>query len=1443
MSPLPLRGMSLRGVVAGGAVLALVGVGLVVADPAAAATTITVTSTADDDANSACSTSSVVTTASPVTLRNALCVANNIGGESSITVPAGTYTLTDGPLVLGTGPGTDVTLTSVGGRAEIVGDGSSQILTLDPNLVGDVDIEIEGFGFTGGHDTVFGGGAIIGGSADGANPDTLVIRDSEFTDNTSTGGTANPGGAIQFMGGDLTIENSVFEGNSSGAASGGAVYFGAPGAGGDLEITGSTFRDNSVAQTSTIAVGGGAVAYDTGGTGTAAITDNVFIGNTASGGLASGGAIQQVRGPASISKNVFQGNTAGNAGSAVDAANGAFTAQFNSITSNAGIPSVRTAASTAATLTNNWWGCNGGPGTAGCDTATIATGTAAPFLLFTATTAAAAVDVAGTTTLSGSLRTNSAGDAIAGSDLSAFDGDTVTWTAAAPAGSSVSPSTSEIADGIATTTFTAGGAGGPGGATATYAGIAAPVVVDVRQQVSFTSADTATATVGAPFGFAITAVGYPAPTVQLSSGALPVGIAVSGTGSTLTLSGVPTQAGTFPLVFTASNGGTPVTQTLTLNIGQAPSFTGTLSATVADGDAVDAVISTSGVPAPGIEATGTLPAGLQLDDNGDGTARLHGTPTDGPGEYSIALTAENSIGTATGAFVLTVTADPAFTSADHTTFVVGEAGAFAITVDPGFPAYDVVTLTGQPAWLSLDGTAGTQSLVGTPPVGSGGVYDLTLTIDGTGITQAFSLTVHEAPVVTSQPASTSVLEGTDAVFSASVSGYPAPGVQWQRFTAGSWTDLDDETDTTLTIASPSIDDDGAPVRAVFTSAAGSVTSDEAVLTVGQLPTIDAVDPVTAPVGESLEIDVTTGGLPTGTLTAVDVPAWLIFTDAADGTATLTGTPALADAGEYTVTVTVDNGFGTADTEIDITVIGTLPQFTSPLDATVASGDEVYVALSATGTPTPAITISGALPAGLELDADDDGTARLHGTPTVAPGEYEIVLTASNVHGTDTETFTLTITAPPAFTNDDEATFTVGSAGSFAVTVDPGFPVKNSVSLVGAPTWLVLDGTPGAQSLIGTPPAGSGGTYDLELSIDETSVVQEFTLTVNEAPVVSAQPAPLTVLIGEDAEFTASSTGYPAPAVQWQRLIEGSWTDIEGATSNTLSFPASVADDGALFRAEFANAAGVTTSDEVALTVGQLPEIAGVEPIDVLAGAAVTVDLSSTGHPTSVLTAADVPAWLTFTPAADGTATLTGTPTLADAGEYEVVITATNPYGTAQTTIAIRVGDTVTLPILLPPTSDGSLTGVPASVTPGQQLTIGGTGFLPGAVVQLGIYSVPTSLGTAVADAGGAFSAVITIPADQSLGAHTVAAAGVGADGTARLLTAATTVIAPSTDDSGTGTGTGTGSGTGNGTGTAAGTGLAATGSDAAGVLALSLLGLLAALGGLVIARGARRRTV
>jgi VCBS repeat-containing protein len=87
-------------------------------------------------------------------------------------------------------------------------------------------------------------------------------------------------------------------------------------------------------------------------------------------------------------------------------------------------------------------------------------------------------------------------------------------------------------------------------------------------------------------------------------------------------------------------------------------------------------------------------------------------------------------------------------------------------------------------------------------------------------------------------------------------------------------------------------------------------------------------------------------------------------------------------------------------------------------------------------------------------------------------------------------------------------------------------------------------------------------------------------------VVITSPSDLTVTAGQTALFSAAASGTPAPSVQWQVSTDGGATfnNVPGETSTTLTFTASLSQNGNLYRAVFTNLSGTATSRAATLTV-------------------------------------------------------------------------------------------------------------------------------------------------------------------------------------------------------------------------------------------------------------------
>ena len=159
----------------------------------------------------------------------------------------------------------------------------------------------------------------------------------------------------------------------------------------------------------------------------------------------------------------------------------------------------------------------------------------------------------------------------------------------------------------------------------------------------FISSGQASMSTGIGGSFTVTATGSPTPSFS-ESGSLPTGVTFTDNGDgTATLSGTPSEAGSFPITVAASNGVFPdATQSLTLSVDQVPNLTAPATATFVEANANSLAMSATGYPTPSFSESGTLPSGVSLTDNGNGSATISGTPTQS-GAFPITVTASNGV--------------------------------------------------------------------------------------------------------------------------------------------------------------------------------------------------------------------------------------------------------------------------------------------------------------------------------------------------------------------------------------------------------------------------------------------------------------------------------------------------------------------------------------------------------------------------------------------------------------------------------------------------------------------------------------------------------------------------------------------------------------------------------------------------------------------------------
>ncbi len=285
---------------------------------------------------------------------------------------------------------------------------------------------------------------------------------------------------------------------------------------------------------------------------------------------------------------------------------------------------------------------------------------------------------------------------------------------------------------------------------------------------------------GVAGNFSVLVAGYPDPSYSYT-GTLPTGVTLtptSGTAFNGTISGTTCQLGSFPITLTADSAVTgSASQPFDLTVLPSTTFTSADSATFNQTVTSSFQMTASGVPMHHFTKTGTLPNGVTLSTSG----LLSGTPTN-YGTFPITVTAtpvHASCGAQTQSFTLTVNpAAPRFTSAGAATATVGQAFSFPITMT-GTPAPTVrISAGAAPPTIHVTNTGnGTATLSGTAAAHTGGVHTFTLTATSSSGTtsQTFTLTVDQAPVITSGDRISGPV-GQAFAFTITTTGYPKPAI-------------------------------------------------------------------------------------------------------------------------------------------------------------------------------------------------------------------------------------------------------------------------------------------------------------------------------------------------------------------------------------------------------------------------------------------------------------------------------------------------------------------------------------------------------------------------------------------------------------------------------------------------------------------------------------------
>ena len=305
--------------------------------------------------------------------------------------------------------------------------------------------------------------------------------------------------------------------------------------------------------------------------------------------------------------------------------------------------------------------------------------------------------------------------------------------------------------------------------------------------------------------------------------------------------------------------------------------------------------------------------------------------------------------------------------------------------------------------------------------------------------------------------------------------------------------------------------------------------------------------------------------------------------------------------------------GTSWTNITGAATGTLTFATTTADNN-KQYRAVWTNIAGTATSNAATLIVNPIPAAPSVSVTNNcGSSLL--TATGAPGAtflWSNGATTEAITVTTSGTYTVNqtvnnctsaegsgVAAPkpiPALSSSLTATATSSSAFNYTATSSTtGTTFAWSRAAVTGISNAAGNGTGNInESLVNTTTSPVNVTYVYTLTANGCTNTQNVVVTVGVdgsivSPAVTTQPASQTKCAGLNASFSSAASGSPAPTVQWQESTNGtSWDNIPGATTGTLAFVTTVADNNKQYRAVWTNIAGTATSNAATLIVNPIP---------------------------------------------------------------------------------------------------------------------------------------------------------------------------------------------------------------------------------------------------------------
>jgi len=431
-----------------------------------------------------------------------------------------------------------------------------------------------------------------------------------------------------------------------------------------------------------------------------------------------------------------------------------------------------------------------------------------------------------------------------------------------------------------------------------------------------------------------------------------------------------------------------------------------------------------------------------------------------------------------------------------------------------------------------------------------------------------SVSVADVPVsITSNPSSQSSYIGDNVTFSVTASGSNLT-YQWQK----NGSNIVGATSSSYSISSVTLSNNSELYRCVVSNSTNSVTSNDGVLIVSDVPVSITDNPVndTIYLYENTTFSVTASGT---NLTyqwqknTVNIPG------ATASTYTISNA-AFSDAGSYRCVVSNSNNSQTSSAGV-LTVNDVPVSITSqPQGGSILYGQNITFSVTASGT---SLTYQWQKDT-VNIPGSTTSTYTISNAVISDAGSYRCVVSNSNNSQTSSVAVLTITVVPVSITSQPQGgSILYGENITFSVTASGTSLTyqwqKNTVNISGA--------TSSSYSILSALLTDAGSYRCVVSNPSNSQTSDSAILSVSDVPVsITINPQNTTVDFGDTASFYVTATGSNL-VYQWQRNS----ANIVGANESSYTIPiVLLSDDGASFRCTVSNSANSQTSSFAYLTV-------------------------------------------------------------------------------------------------------------------------------------------------------------------------------------------------------------------------------------------------------------------